>query len=202
MKHIVMMAEIAVSRHPKEVQNLQEYLDTLNKGHSYLLSPYTITRKNEFQAIFHHADSIFSDTLEILSFLYPLKAKFSIGIGTMETPFNRSQTIGMDGQAFHLARKGIEGLKKKSTLYALETESESWAQPVLDLLSLEIKSWNQNRFEICKMLLSRTPVQTMKEHLNISDKAIYKSIQSGGLTAIVKIMEHLTRLINNSMAEL
>jgi hypothetical protein len=80
----------------------------VNGENMHLISPYTITLGDEFQAVLKNARHLFGDIITILYVIYPTKIRFSIGIGDIQTPVNPNQAIGMDGTAFYNARTGID----------------------------------------------------------------------------------------------
>lgn len=125
MNRVVIIGDIVASKqieNRNEVQeNLNQVLSHLNYPHrNDLLSNYTITIGDEFQVVLSEFDSVFSDIINISVNLYPVKVRFAIGIGTLSTPINEEQAIGMDGPAFYLARHGIEGLKKTGSLFRID----------------------------------------------------------------------------------
>jgi len=62
---------------------------------------------DEFQAVFSGAQNIWSCIFVIESALHPVRFRFGLGVGGIDTAINRKQSIGMDGPAFHLAREAV-----------------------------------------------------------------------------------------------
>ena len=207
MKYIVVIGDIVSSRKVTQRSRLQHQLkatlDTLNrKKVRGAVSPYTITLGDEFQAVFTQADTLFSHAAEILLALHPVKARFSFGIGEIETPINRRQAIGMDGPAFHEARLGLEELKSRKSLFAvrgLQRPATGLIAPSLDLVSHLCVDWKRSRLKVFAMLLQRTPVKAIAASTGMTDKAVYKSIGAGGLHIIQRIDNQIVAAINSEV---
>jgi len=116
-KFIVIIGDIISSRKVENRNALQsKLLDVFNELNSpdhenHLVSPYTITLGDEFQAVYDNANCLFLDSIRILERTFPQKIRFSFGIGEISTDINREQSLGMDGSAFYYAREGITHLK-------------------------------------------------------------------------------------------
>src|SRR5438270_579082 len=78
---------------------------------SGLVSPYTITLGDEFQAVYRSAHHLWTDIITLLGDIHPVQARFAIGVGELTTRINHRQALGMDGPAFHRARAAITELK-------------------------------------------------------------------------------------------
>jgi Mor family transcriptional regulator len=166
-----------------------------------LLSPYTITLGDEFQAVYAKADHLFSDLVSILLALYPEQVRFSIGIGTIDTPINKQQAIGMDGPAFYLARKGIEQLKASGYLFivnGLPDKQQDIVNNSLFLVSHHLGKWKQSRLSVFQLLQQGLSVSDMTKKLKLSDKAIYKTIDQGELKIVHQLFLDVEKVINAS----
>ena len=199
MKYIVVIGDIVSSRKVAQRARLQSdlkrVLDAINRENNrFVVSPYTITLGDEFQAVFSGTDALFRHTAEILKALHPVKARFSFGIGTIETPINRKQAIGMDGEAFHRARQALERLKKHRTLYAVEglagTVGGLTAQS-LDLVSHFSRNWRRSRQQVFAMLARQLPVKAIAKAAGMTDQAVYKTIDAGALRTILSIFHQV-----------
>lgn len=192
----------------EEVQKrLRQTLETIGGEDDGLLSPPTITLGDEFQAVYKKADSLWRHTWKIMSVMHPVTLRFSVGIGSISTPINREQAIGMDGPAFYAAREGIDLLKEQKFLYHVSTDDESPAgNPILDLVngclhlvSREMRSWKKTRFTILYMLEQGTSFKEIAGHLDISETAVYKNRDSGSLDLMLDLKESITALINEQL---
>jgi len=203
MKRIALIGDIVASRKiagRKDAQKkLQRYFTTLNKSHKTLLSPFTITLGDEFQALYKTGDDLFKDIWEILLVIYPAKIRFSIGIGELSTRINKKQSIGMDGPAFYNARQGLTELKKTSYLINITTDAEKGnglARNSLFLISQLTGKWKLTRLKILVMLYGGKSVREISGKLKITDKAVYKNMDSGSLNLITAITKEIVNELN------
>jgi len=205
MSRIVLIGDIIASRNIKDRSSVQKKLQAalrqLNRTNPNLLSPYTITLGDEFQAVFSRAEHLFADSIAILLALYPEQVRFSIGVGAIDTPVNRQQAIGMDGPAFYLARKGIERLKADGYLFITNGVREDYQDIVnnsLFLLSNQVSKWKQSRLSVFRLLQQGLSVADMTSKLDLTDKAIYKTIDHGDLKVVNRLLSDIEKLLNAS----
>ena len=210
MKVIVLIADIISSKKIRDrnkiQKSLQSELKKINRKSRYLISPMTITLGDEFQCVYSDADEIFKHIWGIILACYPERLRFSFGIGTITTDINRKQAIGMDGPAFHEAREGLSGLKKKDYYFnirSMENNSDvlNLIRNTLYFISFNVKNWNKNRIEIMNMLAHEFPVKLISHNINISEQAVYKNITHGGLQPILDMTKNITEIINNMIRE-
>jgi hypothetical protein len=206
MKNIVLIGDIVSSKKIPNRQDIQDkikrVLMELNRENRHLLSPYTLTLGDEFQGVLSRADYLFCDIISILTYVYPIKIRFSIGIGDIQTPINPNQAIGMDGPAFHSARSGIIKLKETSWLFTIVNPydaNQRMVEQSLFLISSMFSKWKQNRFQIMQRLCRDSSVKQIAQNLNITDKAIYKNIDDGGLKIIRELFSEIEGIINRSL---
>jgi len=204
MKFIAIIGDIIGSQKILERNRVQEKLESIllriNKSDKNIISPYTLTLGDEFQSVYKKADCIFLHIFTILSDIHPQKVRFSIGIGEISTKINRNQAIGMDGTAFHFARKGILELKDTPYLFKVISEKNTMTKLLnknLDLISHMINNWKKNRLLILKELLNGKSISEISKSINITNSAIYKNINSGALDTIVEIFIELSNTINH-----
>ena len=209
-KYVVLIADIEDSRKMKgpereEVQKkLSALLEKLSCDGTALVSPYTITLGDEFQAVYRTADGICGHILRILTELYPVTVRFSLAAGTITTPINREQAIGMDGPAFHAARRGIELLKENGFLFHLDVEDADeqllgLVNGSLKLLSREIRTWNENRLHISYLLKEGYDYREIAERLDISNTAFYKNKRAGMLDVVEGLGTNMASVINRNL---
>lgn len=191
----------------EEVQELlQQVLQDIGTEEDGLISPPTITLGDEFQAVYKNADSLLQHTWKIMSELHPVVLRFSIGIGSISTPINREQAIGMDGPAFYIARNGIDLLKESKFMYHLSIADSAGNNSLLNLIngslhliSREMRSWKKTRFTILYLLDRGISFKEIAEYLDISESAVYKNRDGGSLDVILNLKKSITELINEQL---
>lgn len=100
----------------RDVQKkLEKLLNDVNEKYSnYIVSKFCITIGDEFQGILSGCKKLF----EIITFIeikmHPVKLRFAVGLGNIDTDINKEMSIGSDGPAWWEARKALDSLKKKA----------------------------------------------------------------------------------------
>ncbi len=202
---IALVGDVVASRAIKERVTFDDALlaclKELNGENLSILSPYTLIG-DEIQAVYGRADSLFRDAVTILATIYPRKMRFSFGVGGLVTPINPKQAIEMDGPAFHLARDGVEALKQSGYLFTLSGEdipNLHLMRQALFLVSQNMSKWNQVRLQTLAHLQREMPVKDIARKLHISDQAVYKTIDAGGLEVIAELFLDLQAALDSSL---
>lgn len=208
MTPLVLIGDLVASRRSSLRQQLQEQLkgalDDLNRDRSGLISPYTLTLGDEFQVVYERADRLFADCLSIAAAVHPVRMRFAISLGDISTELNPEQALGMDGPAFYQARDGIDALKRSGelfTLAGLNDTDQALAAGGLGLFSHQLSKWQANRLRILSHLLQGWRVERIAKQLDISEQAVYKNINSGGLHAVIRLLTALTDTLNLTMQD-
>ena len=203
MNLIALIGDIVKSREINDRNKFQKkfenQLQKLNTENPRLLSPYTLTLGDEFQAVYGKADGLFNNIWQLMIALYPQKVRFALGIGELTTPINPERAIGMDGPAFHYARSGISELKKTSYLIKINSE----AIPHLNLLNNTLylisrisDNWSLNRFQVMSGLMNGWSRNKIAQSLDISTVAVYKNIKAGSLDVIIDLLKEIGGYLN------
>ncbi|OZG71122.1 hypothetical protein BTA51_22345 [Hahella sp. CCB-MM4] len=206
MPMLALIADIRSSRQIKKRAELQtglgRCLDQLNQENQGLLSPYTITLGDEFQALFSSADRVMRDILGILSDLHPVNVRFALGVGDISTEINSRQALGMDGPAFYRAREAMTHLKSSDDLFRIEGLPEATnrlCNHSLQLFSHMCSKWRHSRFKILVGLMDGLSVRDLAGQMQLSDKAIYKNIDEGALDPVQGLLEDITFQLNQAL---
>lgn len=212
MKYIALIGDIISSK------NIQDRLDFQNRlsnifqdisiDNSSIVSPYTITLGDEFQALYKSGKGLMVDIVRIMALLYPVRIRFSIGIGKIDTEINKTQALGMDGSAFHIAREGIikmknDELKSNVTsqiVYNNEVKSHYFKpKNAFSLVSFNLGKLSKNQLSILFGLLRDEPVSHIAGNLKISEQAVYKSIIKDGLAILTGSMLEYEEIFSESL---
>ncbi len=207
MHTLALIADVVGSRKVEDRADLQkrikQVLSTLNKSNSGLISPYTVTLGDEFQALFSSATNVMRDMIHIMTALYPVQVRFAFGVGEITTEINPEQALGMDGPAFYRARDGMAQLKGSDNLFyiaGLAPATERLCNHSLQLLSYTLHKWRHSRFQVLTGLLDGQSVKDLAGPLGVSDKAIYKNISDGALEIIQGLLADVAEQINLALA--
>jgi hypothetical protein len=183
-------------------KNLKTVLGQINRDASGLLSPWTITLGDEFQAVYQSSGSLFTHLWTIMAAIHPVYARFSVSAGAITTPVNRKQAIGMDGPAFHTARDGVNILKEDEGLLRVNIQNpeiERLMNASLMLVSKEMLGWNSNRFHILQKLGQGEEVSRIAAEMGLSEVAVYKNRKAGALDVIHELTSGLAGLIDSGI---
>lgn len=180
----------AETSRPRLQKKLVNVLGVLNRERGDVLaSPYTITLGDEFQALYRSPSGLFADLWRISAILHPIQVRYSVALGSLTTPVNKKQAIGMDGPVFHIARDGVEQAKKLKAMFRvggaianLELINDS-----LMLISHLARDWNSNRLAIEADLSAGKPVKEIAKRLGISESGVYKNVNAAALNTITSI---------------
>lgn len=118
--YIAIIADVVSSRQIKDRNafqtKLNEVLETINRDYAEdIASKFTITLGDEFQGLLKKPDRLLRIVTEIKWALTPVKARFGIGFGEIQTAINPEASIGADGPAYHLARQMIQEIRATET---------------------------------------------------------------------------------------
>jgi hypothetical protein len=205
MKYLVLIGDIVASRElaarAQFQRRLKGALQALNGRRKALASPYTLTLGDEFQAVYREADTVFSDLFSILAEIAPVQARFAVAVGEIVTPLNPAQAIGMDGPGFHRARARLEALKAEGRLLGAGADGGAWALPAatLAVLSGQMEGWRPNRFKLFSRLLAGEPVAELAKRTGITPRAVNKNIRAADLDEWRRILDEITRLLNEEL---
>lgn len=178
-------------------QQLKKVLENVSENSSaYLLSPYTITLGDEFQAVYSSFDSIMYDMMDILEESYPQQMRFAIGYDTLSTSINPEAALGMDGPAFHIARAGMEQLKELDRtviqFYGSEIPSLEIVNHSLNMFSLYMEKWKDNTFYTFASILKDKPVEDIARRIGITVRGTYKHINMHHLREYIHLFQIIT----------
>ena len=199
MKVACVIGDIVKSRHAENRHQLQrriaKQLSQLNRTKDHkLLSPYTLTLGDEFQAVYRQTDRLFRDFFSILHSIYPLRVRFSVGIGELNTRVNRKRAIGMDGPAFYAARSGVTEMKSSGTIFHVTQEADEtakWINLSLDLISHFAEKWKKNRLYTLHRLLAGDTPRGIAQKASLTQTGVYKNIQAGALETVVSLFKEI-----------
>jgi DNA-binding CsgD family transcriptional regulator len=187
MVYLTLIADIIDS---KELPRRGEVQDRLalslkNISDRTLLSPFTMALGDEFQSVYKNGDTVILHIIQLLAEMYPIRIRFALGIGTLLTELNREMAIGMDGPAFHMARKGMGELKKKDysiiQVYGGDFRKSHYLNESLNLAMALLGGLKKNNLLTLNALLVGKSVEEISDELDISVRGVYKNIKTNRL---------------------
>lgn len=204
MKVFVIIADIINSKeidNRKSFQNkMKSCLETINQNSYSIVSPYTITLGDEFQAVYKNSSNMIKDIISLLTDIYPIRVRFSISFDKITTDINKENSIGMDGPVFHSAREGLMVLKKIDysiiQFYGAHLDDKELINKSLNLAMSIMSDWKKNTMVIFNELLHQKPVKNIVPLLDITERAIYKNINTQRLKNFMNFFTSIENKIN------
>lgn len=211
MHVVVIIADIVASRRiggrPEFQRSLKDLLARASDGaSSSLLSPYTLTLGDEFQAVYAKVDTLFSDILQILTSVSPVPVRFAICRGELSTDVNRTAALEMDGPAFYGARALMEQLKSEQRSVVRVAVADGSFDPELAnaglrLFANEMERWrSESTLAILNALLLRKTTKQTALELGIGERAVNKNIDGNGLRDLAFLFDIVGRTLGAGLA--
>ncbi len=179
-------------------QQFHRVMDQVNRRfQSDILSPFTVTLGDEFQALLTRADSLFTIQQFLRKHLAPQQLVFGVGIGEIETDINRETSIGMDGPCFRLAREQVEAAKTKPPRmrFAVQgVDSEVCNTLMRHIERLEDRRTPRQR-EIIQVYQEVRHQQKAAARMGISQAAVSQALESAGYFLLEESRMALTKFI-------
>lgn len=184
----------------KQVQKkLESVFHQLNKDSSHIISPYTITLGDEFQAVYDTPGKIFNHIWTIMANIHPVYVRISIGVGEIITDINKKNALGMDGPAFYKAREQLERMKEKKLLLSVSTKEPKFDKLVNNtfrILGANMRNWKKNRFAVLQKLYDEKDVKQIAKEIGLSEVAVYKNINAGTLESIRELTDTILEILD------
>ena len=199
MMYIALIGDIIESKKIQDRAQVQQQLLRLMKElnwqyQDYLISPFTVTTGDEFQALFSPNSYMFQIIDQLSVAFSPYEIRFGIGVGEMVTEINKEQSIGSDGPAYWLAREAINHIHDKNDYginhisVFLANEEVSWTvNAMLAACSFIQSKWTEVQYDVLKQLLTENIYDETFSHkeiarsLGITPSAFNKRIKASGL---------------------
>lgn len=187
MQRLALIADLVRSRDiPRRAEfqrRLKSRLGELSaRSAGELLSPWTLTLGDEFQALYGGFHGLFEDLFDLLEACQPQALRFAIGVGELSTAINPQAALEMDGPAFHRARAAMESLKPQArTGFLLLGQDEATYElpnATLALLAGELRTWKPSTHRIFLGLLRGEAVGELARATGLTARAIYKNSAS------------------------
>jgi len=197
--YIALIGDIIESKKIQDRAQVQQQLLRLMKElnwqyQDYLISPFTVTTGDEFQALFSPNSYMFQIIDQLSVAFSPYEIRFGIGVGEMVTEINKEQSMGSDGPAYWLAREAINHIHDKNDYginhisVFLADEEVTWTvNAMLAACSFIQSKWTEVQYDVLKQLLTEDIYDETFSHkemarsLGITPSAFNKRIKASGL---------------------
>jgi hypothetical protein len=163
-------------------RKLQEFLLAINsQSKKSLLSPYTITVGDEFQAVYRNTRSLFGDIMQTVDHSFPIRIRFALSYGTISTELNPKAALGMDGPAFSNARGLLNTLKKQNrTIIQFDLPHNDRIELInvcLTLFANDLERWNKTAVSTFTMFLRGLAPRQIARETGVHFTTAYRHIR-------------------------
>ncbi|HHW45393.1 MAG TPA: hypothetical protein GXX17_00605 [Clostridiales bacterium] len=196
-----------------EVQNkLKAILKQINQKYGDdIESNFMITLGDEFQGLLNSGKNLIKIISEIEFAMFPIKIRFGIGIGAIETEINKEMPFGADGPAYHNARQMIEELKSRDKKYEANhsnimicsqgnnAQADTLLNTILSLCSAIKAKWTPRQIEIISCYIESGKNQLRAaEKLGINQSSVNRSLNYSDFYTYEKAMD----VVNSVLSEI
>lgn len=204
MKYVAVIGDIVDSRAVAKREEVQARFQQTCKSissqrKSYgIVTPLMVTLGDEFQCVLGGAGGLWAMIGQLETDMHPLRFRFSIGVGEITTDINPKSSLGMDGPAFHNARKGINDLRKDGGNYRVTGlgAEDALVRHSLDLWSGARDKWNLNRLTTFTRLLEGASISDIANELDVSDQAVYRTRRDGQLDTVTGLLTEISAIVD------
>ena len=202
--YLALIADVIDSKIVQERFDLQKQVEkTLQKMNElfgdYMVSRFTLTLGDEFQALLKVDAPIFQIIDSLRSELTPTQLRFGIGLGEIVTAIDPLQSVGADGPAYWNARAAINFVHQKNDYgntqiyFSSGKENQDFFVNSLIASGEAIRSgWRDSQEEILLNLLKRSVYsesfsqQDLAQSLAINPSALSKRLKSSSIRVYLR----------------
>lgn len=202
--YLALIADVIDSKMVQERFDLQKQVEkTLQKMNElfgdYLVSRFTLTLGDEFQALLKVGAPIFQIIDTLRSELTPTQLRFGIGLGEIVTAIDPLRSVGADGPAYWNARAAINFVHQKNDYgntqiyFSSGKENQDLFVNALIASGEAIRSsWRDSQEEILLNLLKRSVYsesfsqQDLAQSLSINPSALSKRLKSSSIRVYLR----------------
>ena len=202
--YLALLADVIDSKMVQERFDLQKQVEkTLQKMNElfgdYMVSRFTLTLGDEFQALLKVDAPIFQIIDTLRSELTPTQLRFGIGLGEIVTAIDPLQSVGADGPAYWNARAAINFVHQKNDYgntqiyFSSGKENQDYFVNAFIASGEAIRSgWRESQEEILLNLLKRSVYsetfsqQDLAQSLAINPSALSKRLKSSSVRVYLR----------------
>ncbi len=192
-------------------QKLKHVLSKINQSYDDIIAAnFIISLGDEFQGLLCQQEKVFEIINDIEMNMFPIKIRFGIGVGKIDTDILKNNTLEIAGPAYYNARKSISILNKKKKNYekivtnAIINSGEQWdtqdelINSILSLIYISKSKWTKNAVNVIKTYIKNNYNQyDVAKELGVQQPAISKTLKNCYFYTI----NHSYNVLHNAMKE-
>ena len=213
MNYIAIIGDMKASKKMdtrREIQvRLNAVLNQINEQyHADIAAKFIITLGDEIQGLLNRGSHLYEIIKYIQREMYPVKLRFGIGVGEINTAVISVAAIGADGPAYYAARESIEAvraqekkLKKQATDIKLaQYEAEHFEiteiNTMLTLLKIMEENWtDKQRYTIWDMEKIGGSQEECAERMKTSQSTVARRLADGNYLSYEKAKETISEAL-------
>lgn len=178
----------SLQRRAQTQKKFKKAVATINKEFKDdIASKFLITLGDEFQGLLRTPLHNYQLICRFQELMEPVSFTFGVGIGTLSTPLNTKEAIGMDGECFYRARNAIQRAKKekKKLVYDFDDPAVMLVNAIVVSVDAHGKLLNTTQQKIVQLRNKGMTQRAIAQKLRITKQAVSKAIS----TTMIKEME-------------
>ncbi|MGB9667069.1 MAG: SatD family protein [Candidatus Cryosericum sp.] len=205
MPYLAVIGDMIQSRHAQDRSDVQKKLATVLDGINHdcgpgkafgdcLISKFTITLGDEFQALLRPTRAIFH-ILDTISWkMEPSEFRYGMGVGDISTSIDPDKSIGADGPAYWFAREAIKYIHDNDD-YGVnhlafrcgEKDLVPWLNDALACTEFVKSKWNVTQRDVFHRLLDdhlydeQFEQKALAARMNLKPSPLQKRLKTSGL---------------------
>lgn len=182
-------------------QKLNDALKTVNEVYCKDISAnFIITLGDEFQGLLRDCGHILDIIKYIQRELYPVKLRFGVGFGKINTAIFREAALGADGPAYYAARKMIEELREQEkklkkqaadiqiSIYDTEKFEITEINAILVLMKIMEDGWSEKqRYTIWDMEQNGGSQEECANRMGTTQSTVARRLAEGNYVIYVRV---------------
>ena len=203
----VLLGDVISSKKIKDRAKFQEKLiktcNAINQAYNddIIANMKIIKGSDEIGCILGNLAPLYEIINRLFDDLYPVKIRFVMASGKIDTGFETEDISQMDGPAFHQASKLIMDLKKEKLIFNMLSSNkimDTLLTNNINLIYLLKKRWSQEKIDIINAYERWSDQRKVASKLGISQQAVSYHLISSNWKEIKKMEAKL----NQSLKEL
>jgi hypothetical protein len=160
----------------------------------------TITTGDEFQTLFGAPEEALELVLRLDEALHPVRARYGLGAGALETPVNPDDAIGMDGPCFHRARAALEGADRTDRWVQVEgfgDRVDPAASATLDLAAAVRAGWTDRQRSYAEAYRELGVQAEVAERFDVAKSTVSESLAAANAHRVFEALRETAGLLDD-----
>lgn len=206
---VALIGDIRGSRNIEDRQEAQQefkrVVDSLNGQipNNSTASQFTVTTGDEFQGLLTDATDAVEAAVSVSDRLHPVRLRFGIGRGELDTEVNPNQAIGMDGPCFHRAREAINSARKDGAWLRVggwSNDIDGRINSMFDLVQCVREDWTERQAQFALALKKEGAQNRVAERFGVSKSTVSESLSAGHAQEVRNAERSLAALLQDTLS--